>query len=557
MRFYSGNSRKQRGSAITLTAVLAFALVILGLGYLAFLMYMGGQNETKNACDSGALNTGKRALDDVFVMTNPLGCFFDVTNDKDHTSNDGKVNLRRINRVWAEALLIALNAESMQSEGQGGSSNSSAQSANSEAKSLSDNLASKLSDPSNLYGFFSEIAEQNSVRMLGIGAGVKVKPGAGWETSFMERTKESNVTLPGGSAGISLPPGSSLAGNYVTPTTRTPAPSGSNGLTFLKGYTALQKQGQTFWQVPYLFDEKPHMVSRYKFIEDKSNPPWNTAVPNAFSCDSEGMQTGSVGQHAKGWVLTNPRETFRMCMPHTYMHIHIDTMKAKWIFYPTGVIPFPTQNAADQNYGFVPEFQTSSASPGGLNCSNVTGYATMGLEVVGRSLDAVMFQMPGGNDSQIVNDMTARINQMISKVGKKLSSSDLHAALSDPSTTLSLAAGVKDFYLVSPDGETVKVYPSAAVAAAAPWIATMINKDPDGTDKTFSAGPFPGNPLFFVNPTPIPFCEPVPFPVSHGWQLYYKDLKWRPGTGYSGNLGEVTVKRWTENHTYGICTPIL
>lgn len=253
-------------------------------------------------------------------------------------------------------------------------------------------------------------------------------------------------------------------------------------------------------------------------------------------------------------------------MPHSYIHIHIDTMKAKWIFYPTGVIPFPTQTAAEQDYGFVPMPQTSSASPGGLNCTNVTGYAMMGSEVAGRSLDYVMFHGPGGNDAHIVNDMTARINQMISRVAPppnnptqkvKFDAQDLHDALSDPSTTLALTAGVKDFYLLSPDGEKVKVYSNLTVAAAAPWIATMINSSPDGTDKTFSAGPFPGNPLFFVVPTPALLCSPVPWPVSHGWQLYYKDLKWRPGTGYNGNLGEVTVKRWTENHTYGICTPII
>ncbi|MBK9142075.1 MAG: hypothetical protein IPM23_06230 [Candidatus Melainabacteria bacterium] len=551
-------TRNKRGSAITLTTVLAFALVILGLGYLAFLMFMGGQNETKNACDSGALNTGKRAADDVSVILSPApnqSCFFDLTNDKDHTSNDGKINLRRINRVWAKALLIALNAENMQSEGQGGSSGSSVQSANSGAQAISDSLASKLSDPSNLYGFFSEIAEQNSVRMLGSGAGIKVKPGAGWETSFMERAKESNVTLPGGSDGISLPPGSSLAGNYVTPTTRNPAPSGSNGLTFLKGYTALQKQGQTFWQVPFLFDEKPHLVSRYKFIEDQSNPPWNSAVPNAFSCDSEGMKTGAVGQQAKGWVLSNPRETFRMCMPHSYVHIHVEDMKSLWYYYPVLPPPLGAVQFGSQDYGYVPTTQSGAMPAGGVLCASVMGSGVpIGLDVVGRTLDDIIFGMPAGSTTSLENNLTARANQMVSKVGVLKTSGDVHSALGDPTTIGFLIAGERDFYLLSTNGENLKCYPKMLAVAQAPWLATMINQSGDGSEKkVVDDANGPGIIGFSVTAVPDPFCSPL---IQFGWTVYHKDVKWKPGTGYNGNLGDVTVKRWTAVHSYGVCNPL-
>ncbi|MBZ0187271.1 MAG: hypothetical protein K8F91_13575, partial [Candidatus Obscuribacterales bacterium] len=354
--------RKKHGSAITLTTVLAFALLILGLGYLGFLMYMGGQNETKNACDSGALNTGKKALDDITVMLSPAAnqaCFFDVTNDKKHTTNDGRVNLRRLNRVWAKAMLIAINAEGMQNQGNGGSSNASAQSAHSGAKQISDDLQQKLTTAANLYGFFDEIAGQNSVRMLGAGAAINVKPGAGWQTAFMERASESNIVLPGSGPGYNMPPGFNLDSSFTTQSTRVPMPAGAAGLQFLKGYSAMQVGGQTYWQVPFLYDEKPHLVSRYKFIEDQPNPPWNTAVPNAFSCDSIGMKAGSVGQQAKSWVLTNPREPFRMSMPHSFVHFHLDDLKSLWYYYPTGFVPVPrVKFFVEQDYNYVPTTQS-------------------------------------------------------------------------------------------------------------------------------------------------------------------------------------------------------
>src|SRR5690606_17476037 len=130
---------------------------LLGIGYLAMLMFMGGENETQHACDAGALNVGKKTLDDITV---PIGgsenqrCFADVA-DASASGNlgsalgVGKVSLRTINRVWAKALLIAINAEAARNDGNAGSGGSSAQSAYSGAKNISDSLSLKLSQQSN------------------------------------------------------------------------------------------------------------------------------------------------------------------------------------------------------------------------------------------------------------------------------------------------------------------------------------------------------------------------------------------------------------------------
>src|SRR5580658_959938 len=106
--------RSRRGSIIAFSTVLAIALVVIGVGFLCMLMMAGGQHEIKNAVDSGMLNTGKQLLDNIKV---PLSgdpsqqCFLDVTNDIDANppADDGNVTLRRINRVWAKAILMGIN----------------------------------------------------------------------------------------------------------------------------------------------------------------------------------------------------------------------------------------------------------------------------------------------------------------------------------------------------------------------------------------------------------------------------------------------------------------
>ena len=133
---------RTRGS-ISLGAVLAFVLLLIGIAFFGLTMYMGGQNETKNATDAGMLNVGKRVADDVSVplMPSPNELIFaDVANDTTHgedylasltlgLSDLKEINLHRINRIWAKALQIGINAEAAEREGAGGQGKANAQKA--------------------------------------------------------------------------------------------------------------------------------------------------------------------------------------------------------------------------------------------------------------------------------------------------------------------------------------------------------------------------------------------------------------------------------------------
>ncbi len=552
-----GRSRNQRGSITALSAALAGVLVVLGVGFFFFIMYMDAQKETKNAVDAGTLNTGRKALDDVAVKVLPTSCFYDITSDK--TDNkflgcDGDINLRRVNRMWAEAMLIKINAMANEAKGTGGSGSNSAQSALSEAKNLSDQLSDKLNDESNLHPFFKDLAQQNSVRMIGNGASVKVIPGSGWKTSKMLPEQESNIIL-GGTPGNNFfaPPGFAWNSHsdYITKTTRNPKPQGSDNLIFLKGYKALSLDGDDYWQVPFLYDEKPHMVSKTDFDKAKNNSAgWSKPVPNAFSAEGEASAPGKPAEKAISWTLTNPRQPFKMAIPHSFIHIKVETPKAKFLFYPVG---FPVE-VKQTDYGFGPPQLESATMPGGgPGCSNVAANnIPIGIDTTFRSIDELIFDYPVGNKTELENQLTARCNEMISQVGGTITVAEMHSALAAPANRAALVAGQRDFYVYSPDGKNIHCNILPIAIGETQWLAAHSNKNPDGSEVTsIDADGFAPWALPSIV-TPLPFFTPLPFPISITFGRFFKEVMWKPGTGYNHCLGEVRVKRSTEVSIIGV-----
>ncbi len=560
--------RDKRGSVTAFSAVLALALLVLGIGFLFIVLYMGAQRETKNATDAGALNVGKKALTDISVPVMPTDVFADCASDSidNNALRDNKITLGRINRVWSKAMLIAINAEAAGADGQAGSGSGNASQAVSGAEEISNSLAAKLKTPSNLHGFFNELSQQNSVRMIGVGSSTQVLPGAGWQTSLMDREAESNIELTGSpSDNFYLPPGYSLPAGASTQCTRSPKPDGVGNKYFLKGYVPIQIGGKTIWQVPFKWDNKPILVASSKFDAEKATTKaleWSNPVPNAFSAEGQALKAGAPGEKATSWVLSNPRKPFKLSAPHSFLKIKVDQPKCHWYFYP--IPPIKVEFGAAQNYDFnsSPTGMTGTTMPGGgVLCSSVTPPSQMiGLDIAGRSLDEVIFSLPNLHTSEtkkVEDQMVSRANQMISKPGVVITPAKLHSCLGSAVTRLALIAGEKNFYLFSKDGETLECLPKiAADALAFTWMPLISGKDADGTEKKIIDDDYmPGGFPLPHAPVPLPFCSPTPL-VNVSWVLWDKDVYWKPGTGYNGSLGEIRVKRWSEVHTVGVCNPL-
>ncbi len=556
--------RNSKGSITALSAALAGVLVLLGVGFFFFCLYMDAQKETKNAIDAGTLNVGKKALDDPFELIPPVGdkgCFFDVTSDgikNDITDCNGKMNLRRVNRMWAEAMLFKINAMGADADGTSDKGDTNASQALTDCKDISDSLAGKLTDENKLHDYFTEIAKLNSVRMIGQSATVDPIPGSGWQTAQMKKEGESNVVLGGSSGNFFPPPGFTWNSNNLTATTRNPQPQGSSGITFLKGYHPIDLGGDQYWQVPFLFDEKPHMVARSDFESDKTGPSgWDKPVPNAFSAEGKASQTGKPSEKATSWVLTNPRQTFKASIPTGFVHIKIEDPKVQYFFLPHVGGPFLPVGFLDSTYGFTPSFPTvtSPAPIGGVLCASTTIDLGLGGDTTGRSVDELLFGYPGSNIANLEDNLLSRCNQMISKPGVTISKSALHNALSNVENIAFLAGGVtQDFYLYSPDGEHIKCRTLALAITEAPWLAAVSGNDPDGSEKSYSESQGPGA-IFTGEAVPDPTCtvvEPAAPGIPCGEEIYKVQDFWQSGTGYNHCLGQVRCQRATDCYTVSI-----
>lgn len=566
--------KRSRGS-LAFGVVLALALMMIGIGFFVLTMYMGGQNETKNATDAGMLNVGKKVADEVSVALRPTPneiIFADVANDitdgedllsslTGGLSELKEINMHRINRVWAKALQIGINAEAADKEGYGGSGKENAQKAFDGAQSISNRLADALNEKDRQYRLFDELATKNSVRMLGTDVTTQALRGANWQTSFLDRGRESNVTV--------APPEYTLPPNFQMPdlvrkSSRKNVSAGAQDLYFLSGYKPIKLADRNFWQVPFVYDETPHMVSGTEFANNtlKAKPldGWEKPIPNAFS--GEGVaeaKSGKVaGQKAISWVLSNPGQNFRMSIPHSFVRIKLDDMYTHWYFFPLG----PTKKVEfgdPQKYEYKLDEQKGPRMPlGGAFCLFVeAGTVEVGGDVLARTLDQIIFGIPDKDNDKVEAYLVNRANEMIGKVGKVITIDTLHDCLDNPLTILYLLAGQKEYYMFSADGESLEIMPKYLALVRAPWLLLKQGEEPDGTEmKLVDDADCPAALINKASAQPLPKCLLVPG-MPLGWGLWDKDVYWTPGSGYNSCLGNLRVKRWTEIYSLGIAIPSL
>ena len=318
----------QRSSGSAIFFVIATTLVLVGLG-VAFLkmgMIFGGSGELSGAVDAAALNVGKKALNHDVVLGKGDAEEFSVFADK----NSDAISLIEINEVLAKAMLTQMNETAM--EKQGFSSQLSKQHADSlfkEAMIVSDKLADKLSDFKNHSNYFNEMANSNSLAMLGAKAKVEVDS-KGWSASFVDRGEESNVQFEEGQ----LPEGFKAEDIGV---------KAGDGKYYIKGYTPLKIGDKTMHFVPFKLNGQPHLVSGKTFNANSlSKLPmkgWEKPIPNAISVQGKTVLENNQVLEARSYVQINPSQTFKLEAKDCVVRILIDNNVAHWIV--NGAAPSP------------------------------------------------------------------------------------------------------------------------------------------------------------------------------------------------------------------------
>jgi hypothetical protein len=537
------NDRK-RGAALGLSVVLAFFLLALLLGLFWISMYMGGEREAKTAGDSGALNVGKQTSTTVQVplQGDEIANFTDV-------SNSGQIGLTNINRVWAKALLVAINGAQMQSDGSIGSGQSDVKSMQHYADAVSQRLAQQLSDPTNLTNFYLQYADQNSTRMLGNGSSVQVDDGLimNWSTSFLDcpadgnpagTPYESNVFIDT-SNNVQLPPG------YDASSLQTITPKKDPTHTYLAGYVPYSVMNLNFWQVPFRFGERPHLVAKSEFQQfndpTKLGPPgWSpNAVPNSFSTLGGTVNNRQYGLQAAAWVQANPQKSFQAAIPDGYVRILIHQNKLVWTLVGAFIPGYLTETDSYDFYPaqyVTPDFSTVSV----LVCATATPQGLVGNEYAVPTVFTGLYATPPipPMSCQSFSELLARVNQ----IHPGTSSGALIGLLS--SMPLNPTGGDQEFaiYNVNPTDYTSQLL-ITPLSASPPTVQGL----PDGSQQSMeSEGPMLGPDFCWMDIT----CDTSPF--VPGLATISATRTWTPGTGYNSTpgqgacLGKLEVQRETD-----------
>ncbi|MBX9685424.1 MAG: hypothetical protein K2X27_01905 [Candidatus Obscuribacterales bacterium] len=330
-----------RGSIMPFIIACAFVLIIVGLGLFTLSQIMGGNFEFSSAVDSGALSVGQQ----VFTLKTDL-----KTADRDEmqyadvAENSKSFSLSSINRLWAKCLLVQLNAASMKNLGQStGDSDSHASQIYRTAYEIEDRLYKVLSDGKSIEKFFDDMVSKESVRMLGEKASIKAdekeaaKSNGGWKSARMDQGVESNISV----SANQLPPGFSLEKLGTT--------QADDKKYYFKGYEAIKGANlPTLCFVPFKLNAQPHLVSAKDFEKTDSTIKGVTSnpLPNAFSCQAVSVNQKFSETKGKSYVLTNPRKTYEMSMPHAFVKIVFENNIAHWNLNVTAA-----QNNGNSNSG--------------------------------------------------------------------------------------------------------------------------------------------------------------------------------------------------------------
>ena len=496
--------------------VCILVIVLLGVAIVQFGLLFAGNRELINGVDSGTLNTGKMAS----TVTVDIQSGGVESQFSDVAENGNSFSLKSINRMWGKCLLCMLNQQEMQNDGyDSGNSNQDAEFLYTAANSISSRLSAKLSDQTNLAPFFTQLVSRESERALGSQAAIVNDPGLNWQTSLMDRNIESNVAVYAEQL-----PASDLSGvNSV---------KASNSLSYFSGYNPIKVLDQYITFVPFRYQTQPHMVSSQDFTANmnSTSPISNcsTPIPNAFSC--QGKTVGQVQgvQHAKSYTISNPQTTYDLSIPHSFIHINLGTNTCH---FWCDAAPYPIY---DQTYGYAPPspfFAQSGPMDGTAGVCTAT-VTPLGLEFLPYSIWGALTPLStyGGDYSTLKKVLTQRCAEM--KHG--FQESDLESVLGSI-----MLPGITDYYIYPDSSGNVTVAPSFSNPVPPSWV--LSGGPADGSqqeicsngDTTFGAGlPIP------------PFVVEVEFEGIGGGSGVYLEcdsVKWTAGTGYNGDLGDVTV----------------
>jgi hypothetical protein len=317
--------KRRRGATLGLVAVCVLVIIVLGIGFFILSQILGGGREIANATDAGVLTIARNALSPANINValagdsdaNPVNDFipFD-TNYGGLSQSSGKIDMLGINRVVAQSVMVALNAQEINT----GAATGHAQSVASAAQNVARNIRTLLDNNAYLRGQFTNVASANNTKMF---QGNKATLTGPIVSGYMRPNFSTNVywtQATQNAIGVGLP--SNLKNTQ----------SGAlqhNTDAYMAGYVgfAIPVGGGTvnIAGVPVFPQQKPHLVDIGEFDPSAAADPLGTDYlpPNAFRTNTKTQEnnSGNLGGAVACAIVGALDKDFPAQMPRGYVRI--------------------------------------------------------------------------------------------------------------------------------------------------------------------------------------------------------------------------------------------
>ena len=324
--------RSRRAASLVLIVALLLALAVIVVAAIQLIDLLGGGQQMQRATDAGNLSLARSILVKVAVPLPASGDQVQFNGVSDHSSGvNGVINLRNINRVMAQALLVSLNAQKIQADGIDQGAASHAQQAVATAQTLGDMLAQQLAKPSSVQDFFTSVAKMNPTKQFGP---ADIDSLGAPQFSYLERTGPSNVSIDASQMPDFNPQTgkSKIYDDKVSKWCTQLASAASSARNFLNGYLEGITPGSGLpnsYFVPLKPGAKPHLVSQVAFdANNKANAganafSWSKPVPNSISLKAQAKSAEGFNGGFTACAIVEPIDPqgFAAAIPHGFIRI--------------------------------------------------------------------------------------------------------------------------------------------------------------------------------------------------------------------------------------------
>ena len=313
----SRKSRK-RGATLSIVAVVALVVVMIGLCCFFLAKMIGGARELQNATDSGNLNVAKQALRSPTVkifassgndLSGPRLAEAQANFLPQKDPATGQIDLFVFNKLIGQAMLVGINAAS-DNYGYGPPSPTGIANAKSLINLLSDPtdgigtiLANKLKTDSAVDNNFLNLANLFPMRML--------NPTNGNIPSTIAADKDVSFLVPSTATNLVVNPLTIPAEfNAIDPGFLASTTVSQAGGTYFKGYslidipTVTDPSAYPLMGVPLRPMDKPHLVTLSNFTQLHTSPlPAPSSQPAASRVPPNSFKSAGISPEVKSAQL--------------------------------------------------------------------------------------------------------------------------------------------------------------------------------------------------------------------------------------------------------------